>query len=119
MSNPVIANDRAVRALMGRVSRDRGHHGYPAASRDYADPIECKCASCPVNDKRGHCGSPALAILNAEAQCETYLSFKNKPSVQPPPKCRQCGGRIHMEGSGMMKHWEHTDEKLGHQPVYP
>ncbi len=99
--------------MLGRISKfcdhDSGH--VPWQSRDYADPVACRATGCPANDKAGHCGSPALALMNAEGQCETFLAFKLKPPVQAAPRCKRCGGRLVNVGGK----WEHDGENMGHE----
>jgi hypothetical protein len=86
--------------LMGRMSHSGGHH--PWGSRDYLEGIPCKALSCPVNDKRGKCGSPPAAKLNAAGQCETLLEFKARPVPVKPPRCRICGGLVEKKGYQQM-----------------
>lgn len=64
-------------------------------------------------NSRGHCGSPALAKRNAEAQCETFLAFKANPAHPPSPKCKQCGGDTHVVGGEI----RHIDGVQRHFPV--
>ena len=96
--------------LMPRVGHG-DHHGW--GSRDYLEGIPCACVACFCNDKKGRCGQPAMAQLNGEGQCQTYLDFKDKPPVLPPRKCRVCGGRVKQEAGK----WVHDGEKLSHDVV--
>ena len=96
---------------------DHGGSHPPFVSRDYLEGMLCKCSACFCNDKHGRCGQPAMAQLNAEAVCETYLSFKDNPPVLPPRRCKVCGGRVKPAGKGMVGKWEHDGEQLSHEVV--
>ena len=72
----VFPNNAQPHALMGRISHDRGHH--PWASRDYAEPIRCRCVSCLFHDQVcDHlCGMPSKSVINGAGQCEGYIESK-------------------------------------------
>ena len=96
-----------------RVAKGSHHHSW--ASRDYLDGVNCKCLQCPVNE-RGVCGTPSQSRLNADGQCETWIDFKSKPAVKPPPRCRICGGLVKQQGTMMGGSiWIHDGEKLSHE----
>ena len=96
------------------IARGRTSHWdhVPWQSRDYLEPIPCKCVTCLINDQNGHCKIASAAKLDANGQCETFLSFKAKPPVQNTPRCRRCGGPL-VRGAGGQ--WEHDGEQLSHE----
>ena len=66
----------AVSMMMGRISHGHPHH--PWASRDYAEPIRCRCISCLFHDQRCEdlCGMPSKAVINGAGECEGYIESK-------------------------------------------
>ena len=100
------------RGIRSRTAKGGWRGGYSGASRDYADPVPCAAAACPVN-RSGHCGSPALCRLNAEAQCITFLDFKRRPATPQSRRCAQCGGCVVSVGGK----WMHDGENLSHEPI--